>query len=128
MAKDKKKVNASEYKKKKHFWKDYRAELKKVNWLTPKQLLNNTTAVIVMVIVVSAIVFVLDFTFETLNNQGVERLKSIVQQDESNTVDNTVENNLTNNTITDNTVDNSVSNEISNETENNVTNSNEVQE
>ena len=29
MAKDKKKVNASEDKKKKHFWKDYRAELKK---------------------------------------------------------------------------------------------------
>ena len=115
-------------KNKKHFFKEMKAEIKKVNWLTPKQLLNNTTAVIVMVIVVSAIVFVLDFTFETLNNQGVERLKSIVQQDESNTVDNTVENNLTNNTITDNTVDNSVSNEISNETENNVTNSNEVQE
>lgn len=28
MAKDKKKVNASEDKNKKHFWKDYRAELK----------------------------------------------------------------------------------------------------
>ena len=34
MAKDKKKVNASEDKKKKHFWKDYREELKKVNLVT----------------------------------------------------------------------------------------------
>ena len=37
MAKDKKKVNASEDKKKKHFWKDYRAELKKVKWPTAKE-------------------------------------------------------------------------------------------
>lgn len=112
-------------KNKKHFFKEMKAELKKVNWLTPKQLLNNTTAVIVMVIVVSAIVFVLDFTFENLNSHGVERLKAIVQQDESNTIDNTVQdNNETDNT----TVENNVSNETTNTVENNETNSNEVQE
>ena len=112
-------------KNKKHFFKEMKAELKKVIWLTPKQLLNNTTAVIVMVIVVSAIVFVLDFTFENLNSHGVERLKAIVQQDESNTIDNTVQdNNETDNT----TVENNVSNETTNTVENNETNSNEVQE
>ena len=45
MAKDKKKVNASEDKNKKHFWKDYRAELKKVKWPTAKELFNSTAAV-----------------------------------------------------------------------------------
>lgn len=78
-------------KKKKHFFKDMKTELKKVNWLTPKQLLNNTTAVIVMVVIVAAIVFVLDLAFETLYEQGVEGLKSVVQQDSDNTVDNTVD-------------------------------------
>ena len=105
-----------------------RDRLKKVNWLTPKQLLNNTTAVIVMVIVVSAIVFVLDFTFENLNSHGVERLKAIVQQDESNTIDNTVQDNNDNNETDNTTVENNVSNETTNTVEDNETNSNEVQE
>ena len=118
-------------KNKKHFFKDMKTELKKVTWLTPKQLLNNTVAVVVMVIIVTAIVFVLDFTFETLNSQGVEKLKSIVQQDETNTIDNTV----TDGSTTENTVDNTVTN--SSATENTVnsavsgegqTTSNEVQE
>ena len=86
-------------KNKKHFFKDMKTELKKVNWLTPKQLLNNTTAVIVMVVIVAAIVFVLDLTFDKVNEYGVEGLKAVVQKDE-NTVnseentgdeDNTVE-------------------------------------
>ena len=76
-------------KNKKHFFKDMKTELKKVNWLTPKQLLNNTTAVVVMVVIVAAIVFVLDLTFETMYETGVEGLKSIVQNDD-NTISNTV--------------------------------------
>ena len=118
-------------KNKKHFFKDMKTELKKVTWLTPKQLLNNTVAVVVMVIIVTAIVFVLDFTFETLNSQGVERLKSIVQQDETNTIDNTVTggtttDNTVTNTVTDNsTAENTVENTVSGE---NTTTSNEVQE
>lgn len=39
MAKDKKKTNANEDKTKKHFWKDYKSELKKVKWPTGKELL-----------------------------------------------------------------------------------------
>ncbi|MBQ9298245.1 MAG: preprotein translocase subunit SecE [Clostridia bacterium] len=79
-------------KKKKHFFKDMKTELKKVTWLTPKQLVNNTTAVIVMVIIVAALVFVLDFTFENINKYGVEGLKTVVQRDVTNTVENTAQN------------------------------------
>ena len=77
MADDKKK------KEKKHWFKDLRTELKKVTWLTPKQLFKNTTAVIVMVLLVALIVFVLDFVFEALNSQGVEKLKGFVQSNQT---------------------------------------------
>ena len=80
-------------KNKKHFFKDMKAELKKVNWLTPKQLLNNTTAVIVMVVIVAAIVFVLDLAFDKVNEYGVEGLKAVVQRNDNtvNSVDNTID-------------------------------------
>ena len=41
--------------KKKGFWKGMKSELKKVIWPTPKQLVYNTVAVIVIVIVHIAI-------------------------------------------------------------------------
>ncbi len=82
-----------EKKDKSHFFKDFKAELKKVIWPTPKQVVNNTTAVVVIVLITALIVFVLDLTFETLNTHGVNRLKSIVRVEENvidnNTVDNT---------------------------------------
>ena len=53
-------------KNKKHFFKDFKAELKKVIWPTPKQLINNTTAVVVIVVITAAIVFVLDLVFLVL--------------------------------------------------------------
>ena len=76
---------------KKSFAKDFKAELKKVSWPTPKQLVNNTTAVIVIVLITATIVFVLDVVFESLNNYGVEKLKAIVTSSTSETVDNTTE-------------------------------------
>lgn len=82
-----------EKKEKTHFFKDFKAELKKVIWPTPKQVVNNTIAVVVIVLITALIVFVLDLTFETLNTHGVNRLKSIVRVEENvidnNTVDNT---------------------------------------
>ncbi len=66
-------------KEKKHFFKDFKAELKKVIWPTSKQLINNTVAVITIVVIVAVIVFVLDFAFEKLNTQGINRLKSLVE-------------------------------------------------
>ena len=67
-----------ENKVKKHFFKDFKAELKKVIWPTPKQLVNNTVAVIVIVVVVGAIVFALDAVFEAINKQGITKLQNYV--------------------------------------------------
>ena len=51
MAKKEIKTNKKENSKnKKSFSKDFKAELKKVVWPTPKQLLNNTVAVITIVL------------------------------------------------------------------------------
>ena len=84
-----------EKKEKRHFFKDVKAELKKVIWPTPKQLINNTVAVIVIVLIVGAIVFLLDLCFEQLNSRGIEQLKSIVQSEETNMVVENVESNTT---------------------------------
>ena len=71
-------------KEKRHFLKDVKAELKKVIWPTPKQLFNNTVAVIAIVIIVGVIVFLLDLCFEKANTFGVNKLKSIVQSTQTN--------------------------------------------
>ncbi len=84
-----------EKKEKKHFFKDFKAELKKVIWPTPKQLANNTVAVITIVLLIAAIVFVLDFAFEKINTNGINKIKSLVES--SNTV---VENQNTNSETT----------------------------
>ena len=65
-------------KNKRSFFKDFKAEIKKVIWPTPKQLVNNTVAVISIVLITSALVFILDFVFETANKYGVEKLKSVL--------------------------------------------------
>ena len=105
---------------KKSFAKDFKAELKKVSWPTPKQLVNNTTAVIVIVLITATIVFVLDVVFETLNNYGVEKLKAIVTSSTSETVDNTTDSatviNSENTTEDTNTADATVTNESVEET------------
>ncbi len=96
-----------------HFFKDFKAELKKVIWPTPKQLLNNTVAVITIVILTAAIVFVLDVIFETVNNKGINRLKSIVSNTtKQNTTTSESEGEETNTTEgeTENTEENDVSN------------------
>ena len=76
-----KEVNKKESKKKenKHFWKEFKAELKKVIWPTPKQLVNNTVAVVTIVLITAAIVFVLDLAFESLNTYGINGIRSAVE-------------------------------------------------
>ena len=71
MAKDAK--NNKDIKNKKHFFKDFKAELKKVIWPTPKQIVNNTVAVITIVLITAVIVFVLDLFFDLLNEKGREK-------------------------------------------------------
>ena len=57
-------TNNKEKKEKKHFFKDFKAELKRVIWPTPKQLANNVVAVITIVLITGIVVFALDFVFE----------------------------------------------------------------
>lgn len=91
MAKDEKQ------KKQKHFFKDFKAELKKVIWPTPKQVVNSTIAVITIVIITAAIVFALDLAFDLFNNYGINKFKERIQNTEDNTV--TGENETDNNGI-----------------------------
>ena len=89
-----KKQNANkkqEDKNKRHFMKDFKAELKRVIWPTPKQLLNNTIAVITVVLITAAIVFVLDFAFESMNTYGIDKLKEIVDTTDANNTTNTLD-------------------------------------
>ncbi len=101
-------------KKQKHFWKDFKAELKKVIWPTRSQVVNNTVIVLVIVIIVTALCFVLDLAFEALNTYGIDKLKSTVQNSVSNTIENN--NNVVdgNNTVENqtNTIENTDTNQI----------------
>ena len=84
-------------KEKKHFFRDFKAELKKVIWPTPKQVVNNTIAVVVIVLITAAIVFVLDVVFDLINEKGINKLKSNVKQKvviENNIETNTDQNNV----------------------------------
>ena len=94
---------AKETKNKKHFFKDFKAELKKVIWPTPKQLINSTIAVIAIVLITSAVVFVLDLVFDLMNNYGIDKIKQSLQNETSNVVE-------TDNQITENTL--STENEV----------------
>ena len=71
-----------EKKEKKNFFKNLRAELKKVIWPTPKQVFNNTVAVLFIVAVVGIIVFVLDVAFNAANKATVEGIKSLTATNE----------------------------------------------
>ena len=94
MAKKEIKTNKKEKnsKNKKSFGKDFKAELKKVVWPTPKQLVNSTVAVITIVLITAVIVFALDLVFETINKNGVEKVKEIITSTNTE-ADNTTENN-----------------------------------
>ena len=89
MAKKEKKNTNKENKNKKSFLKGLKAELKKVIWPTPKQLFNNTVAVITIVLITAVIVFVLDLAFESLNKHGVDKIKESIQTLEANNTDET---------------------------------------
>ena len=77
--------NKNDNKVKKHFFKDFKAELKRVIWPTPKQLINNTTAVVTIVIITAIIVFALDAVFDLGNKYGISKLQIIVNEKYNNT-------------------------------------------
>ena len=96
--------NKENTKNKKSFWKSFKAELKKVTWPTPKQLANNTSAVIAIVVLTAIIVFALNITFEAMNKHGVDKVKELISNqttnetttDESNNNESSDDNSATN--------------------------------
>lgn len=88
-----KEENKKVKKEKKNFLKNFKAELKKVIWPTPKQLANNTIAVITIVLITAVIVFALDFAFEALNQYGINKLRDAVSSKEDTNIVNTIDEN-----------------------------------
>ena len=77
MAKDAK--YNKDVKNKKHFFKDFKAELKKVIWPTPKQIVNSTIAVVTIVLIAAIIVFALDSIFNLFNENVVNKFKADIK-------------------------------------------------
>ena len=98
------------------FMKSFKAELKKVNWPTPKQLFNNTVAVLTIVLITAVIVFVLDFAFESMNKYGINKVKEVVSNSTSNETSD--ENNETSEEIVEENVDTTDENVTEGSTEN----------
>ena len=88
MANNEKDVN----KKNSHYFKDMKAELKKVVWPSTKQTANNTAAVIVFALFIAIVVFILDSVFNAVYKYGVtplqEKITSSYSQDAENTTNN----------------------------------------
>ena len=100
------------------FMKKFKAELKKVVWPTPKQLFNNTVAVLSIVLITAIIVFVLDFTFESINKYGVNKIKQDIVNSSSNTTEE--DNTASDNSVQDETQNNEENEQDSNSAENNI--------
>jgi len=93
------------------FMKSFKAELKKVVWPTPKQLFNNTVAVLTIVVIVAVIVFILDTVFRTINKYGIDKIKESIS-----------------NSVVENTTAGEAANEAVNEIVNGVENNTEAPE
>ena len=115
MSKDEKK---KEVKNNSRFFKESKAELKKVSWPKPKALFNDTATVIVIVLVVAAIVAVLDLAFLWLNEKVIiSTEQKILNSSTVNDVTNPIEINDDSIVISDDetTVDDNAENTESNE-------------
>ena len=101
----------------KSFFKEYKSELKKVTWPTPKQLVNNTIGVLVIVVIVAIIVFVLDLVFKTVNEQGIYRLRNVVQTEQNIVSEETVDLNINNTVLRDTGTENEEEKDAENKAE-----------
>ena len=98
-------------KNKKSFFKDFKAELKRVVWPTPKQLVNNTVAVRTIALITAAIVFILDLAFESLNKYGVDKVKEAITQINEQETNNTATDTNTTSENNETSVDENITNE-----------------
>ena len=94
--KDSKKSNKNADKKvkteKSHWFKDLKAEIKKIVWPSGKRLFDNVVVVLSMVFIVTLIIFLLDLGLKQLSNlevNGVNELKTKVVNQLENSTENT---------------------------------------
>lgn len=87
MAKDEKNKKSKNMKDQKNsFFKDSKAELKKVVWPTPKNLVNDTATVVGIVLIVAIIVVILDFLFLNINENVILKAEEKVRNNNQNSV------------------------------------------
>ena len=104
MAKDEKnKKNKNLKEQKSSFFRDSKAELKRVSWPTPKALINDTATVIGIVLVVAIIVVILDFIFININENVIVKAELNVKNRNNQTVTETIDNLLDDEQIENNT-------------------------
>ena len=87
-------------------------------------MINNTVAVITIVLITAVVVFALDFAFEKVNEYGIEKLKSVVETKKDNTTNNETalnevgaDGNTTNESVSNTTENNTQTNQVSENTE-----------
>ena len=114
MAKKEKK----ETKQKSSYFKEMKAELKKVVWPTPKELANNTAAVIAFVFIIALIVFICDFCFDNLNKYGITKMQEKVQSSFQTTNDSENNTSEEQNGTSENTAENTDNSEENSNEEN----------
>ena len=88
---EKKDVKNNVKENKKSYFKEFKAELKKVSWPTFNQLVKNTVAVVTIVLITAIMIFLLDVVFETLTTKGVGAIKELVTSD-TEVMENVIEN------------------------------------
>ena len=129
----KKDKDVKEKKQNSNYFKEMKTELKKVVWPTPKELVNNTLAVIIFVLCIAVIVFVSDLCFDNLNKYGITKLQEHVKSSFQTTEDSgndtseeeKAEEDSSENTNTEVVVDGEENQETTEETENQSEQSNE---
>ena len=103
MAKDEKnKKNKKVKEQKSSFLKESRNELKRVSWPTPKALVNDTTTVIGIVLVVAIIVVILDLLFINVNEKVILKAEKDIRNKNNTVVTQQVDNQTTENTNAEN--------------------------
>ena len=93
---------------KKSFTKSFKAELKKVIWPTPKQLFNNTVAVLSIVIITAVIVFALDVIFESMNKYGIDKIKEAISNSTVNEISDSENVTIDENIVESNIIENDI--------------------
>lgn len=94
-SKDKKDSKKSDDKTKKRWFKEFKAELKKVIWPTGKELFNNTAVVLMVVVLVSVLIFILDLAFGALTKFEVKQIEKFKNETSNSIVENATDENQT---------------------------------